>query len=175
MSTGKVGNGLIGLSQGGGMSDYEDATAQKLKEAGFKWFRMDNVFTGVLKKSKDGQFTNDWRDFDKRVDFINRMGADPIIAVSYMPQVLDAVANNDRQSAPRDYGAWEELCFEAAKHSLQRGRRVPFSEVWNEVNSRLAQTRTRGHRQRTFSEPVHTGPGEGSNQPGDHPALRSLL
>jgi hypothetical protein len=132
---GKVGKGLIGLSQGGGMSDYEDATAQKLKEGGFKWFRMDNVFTGVLKKTKDGQLTNDWRDFDKRVDFINKMGADPIIAVSYMPQVLDAVPNNDRQSAPRDYGAWEELCFQAARRSLDRGKRVPFWEVWNEVNA----------------------------------------
>ena len=28
---------------------------------------------------------------------------DPIFAVSYMPQVLDAVPNNDRQSAPNDY------------------------------------------------------------------------
>jgi hypothetical protein len=132
---GRVGNGLIGLSQGGGMSDYEDATAQKLREGGFKWFRMDNVFTGVLRKTKDGQLTNDWRDFDKRVDFINRIGAEPILAVSYMPQVLDAVPNNERQSAPRDYAAWEELCFQAAKHSLERGRRVPFWEVWNEVNA----------------------------------------
>ena len=43
-------DGLIGLSQGGGMSDYEDATAAKIKEGGFKWFRMDNVLTGALKK-----------------------------------------------------------------------------------------------------------------------------
>ena len=132
---GAVPNGMVGLSQGGGMSDYDDATAKKLNEGGFKWFRMDNVFTGVLKKSDDGKWIYDWGDFDKRVDFMAKIGADPIIAVSYMPQVLDAVPNNDRQSAPRDYGVWEELCFQAAKHSLERGRRIPFWELWNEVNS----------------------------------------
>jgi len=55
--------------------------------------------------------------------------------VSYMPQALDAVPNNERQSAPRDYAIWEDLCFQAAKRSLERGQRVPFWEVWNEVNT----------------------------------------
>jgi len=133
---GRVPNGIVGLSQGGGVSDYEDATAKKLSEGGFKWFRMDNIFTGVLKKNKEtGELTNDWRDFDKRIDFVRKIGADPIMCVSYMPQVLDAVPNNERQSAPKDYAAWEELCFQAAKHSLDRGARVPFWEVWNEVNT----------------------------------------
>jgi len=131
----KVSNGLVGLSQGGGMSDYDDSTAQKLKAGGFKWFRMDNVFTGVLRKSKEGELSYNWNDFDKRIDFIAKIGADPIMAVSYMPQVLDAVPNNERQSAPNDYAAWEELCYQAAKHSLERGRRIPFWEVWNEVNT----------------------------------------
>lgn len=130
-----VPNGLIGLSQGGGMSDYEDATAAKLKDGGFKWFRTDNVLTGALKKDEHGQFIYDWSDFDKRVDFIHKIGAEPILAVSYMPQVLDAVPNNDRQSAPKDYGVWEELCYQAAKHSLERGKRVPYWEVWNEANA----------------------------------------
>jgi len=130
----KVPNGIVGLSQGGGMADYADATAEKLKTGGFKWFRMDNVFTSVL-KNKEGAATYDWSDFDRRVDFIHKVGADPILAVSYMPQVLDAVPNNERQSAPRDYGAWEELCFQAAKRSLDRSQRVPFWEVWNEVNT----------------------------------------
>ena len=133
---GPVPNGLVGLSQGGGMADYDDATAAKLKQAGFKWFRMDNVFTGALKRSKEtGELVYDWRDFDQRIDFIHQMGAEPIMCVSYMPQVLDAVPNNERQSAPKDYGLWEELCFQAARHSLERGRRVPFWEVWNEVNT----------------------------------------
>ena len=130
-----VPDGLIGLSQGGGMSDYSDATAAKLKTGGFKWFRMDNILTGTLKKDAQGKLVYDWTDFDKRVDFIHKIGAVPIFAVSFMPQVLDAVPNNDRQSAPKDYAAWEELCYQAAKHSLERGKRVPYWEVWNEANA----------------------------------------
>jgi xylan 1,4-beta-xylosidase len=132
---GPVPNGIVGLSQGGGMSDYEAATAKKLREGGFKWFRMDNVLTGTLKKGADGKLVDDWSDFDKRLDFMAQIGAEPIICVSYMPQVLDAVPNGERQSAPRDYGVWEELCFRAARHAIQRGTRVPFWEVWNEVNA----------------------------------------
>ena len=132
---GKVPDGIVGLSQGGGVSDYEDATARKLKEGGFKWFRMDNIFTGVLKAGQGTNLDYDWTDFDRRVDFIAKIGADPIMAVSYMPQVLDAVPNGERQSAPKDYTAWEELCFQAAQRSLQRGKRIPFWEVWNEVNA----------------------------------------
>ena len=132
---GPVPNGLIGLSQGGGLSDYEDATAAKLKEGGFKWFRTDNVLTQALKKNENGNLVYDWSSFDQRVDFIYKAGASPILAASYMPQVLDAVPNNERQSAPNDYKAWEELCYRAAKHGLERGKRVPFWEVWNEVNA----------------------------------------
>ncbi len=132
---GPVPEGIVGLSQGGGLADYEDATAQKLKAGGFKWFRMDNVFTSVLKKESTGKLTYDWTDLDRRVDFLHQMGAEAILAVSYMPQVLDAVPNNDRQSAPKDYGVWEELCYQAAKRCLDRGKRVPFWEVWNEVNT----------------------------------------
>jgi hypothetical protein len=133
--TGAVPDGIIGLSQGGGMADYDDATAAKLKEGGFKWFRMDNIFTSVLKRGTNSPFTYDWEDFDRRVDLIAKIGADAIMAVSYMPQVLDAVPNNDRQSAPKDYAAWEELCFRAAQRCVERGKRVAFWEVWNEVNT----------------------------------------
>ena len=132
---GVVPNGLIGLSQGGGMSDYDDATAAKLKEGGFKWFRMDNVLTSALKKDAQGNFVYDWTDFDRRLDFMYKIGADPIFAASYMPQVLDAVPNNERQSAPNDYNAWEELCYQAAKHGVERGKRVHFWEIWNEANA----------------------------------------
>ncbi len=133
---GDVPNGIAGLSQGGGLADYEDATARKLREGGFKWFRMDNILTAVVKRTDDGSLSYDWTDFDRRVDFIvDKMKADPIFAVSYMPLPFDAVRNDDRQSAPKDYSLWEDLCYRAAKRCVDRGKRVPFWEVWNEVNS----------------------------------------
>ena len=132
---GAVPRGIVGLSQGGGLADYDDATAAALAKGGFRWFRMDNIFTQVVRE-KDGVLEYDWTDFDRRVDFIaGAMGADPILAVSYMPIPFDAVVNHDRQSAPRDYALWEDLCYRAAARCIARGRRVPFWEVWNEVNT----------------------------------------
>lgn len=130
-----VPNGIIGLSQGGGMSDYDDATARKLKEGGFKWFRMDNILTGTVKRDAAGKFTYDWKDLDRRVDFIHAIGAEPIFAASYMPQVFDAIPDGERHSAPADYEQWQELCRQAAAHCKERGKPVRYWEVWNEVNA----------------------------------------
>jgi hypothetical protein len=132
---GPVPSGLIGLSQGGGMSDYDDATATKLKEGRFQWFRMDNILTPVLTKNDSGTLIYDWADFDRRLDFIYKIGAVPIFAASYMPLPLDAVPNDDRQSAPSDYKQWENLCYEAARHARERATPVTYWEVWNEANS----------------------------------------
>ncbi len=133
---GPVPEGLVGLSQGGGMSDYEDATAARLKAGGFRWFRMDNIFTSVLRREKTtGALQTNWTDFDRRLAFVQKVGADAILAVSYMPQVLDAVPDNERHSAPNSYEAWEDLCYQAAHRAIEQGRRVAFWEVWNEVNS----------------------------------------
>jgi hypothetical protein len=52
-----------------------------------------------------------------------------------MPIPLDAATKHDLQSAPGDYGLWEDLCYRAAKRCLDRGHRVPFWEIWNEVNT----------------------------------------
>ncbi len=134
-TTGPLPRPFAGLSQGGGMADYLPATAAKLKEIGVRWFRMDNVLTNALKAGPDGTLVHDWTDLDRRLDFIRACGAEPIMCLSYMPQVLDAVPNNDRHSVPRDYALWESLCHEAAKHAIERGTRVPYWEVWNETNS----------------------------------------
>ncbi len=130
-----VPDGIIGLSQGGGLSDYNDDTAAKLRQGGFRWFRMDNVFTMVV-QGKDGELTWHWEDFDKRVDFVmGKMKADLILCASYMPIPFDAVENHDRQSAPKSYEAWADLCHKAAQRAIDKGHRIPFWEVWNEVNT----------------------------------------
>lgn len=128
-------DGLVGLSQGGGMCDYEDATAARLKEAGFKWFRMDNVFTNTVRSTGDGEYTYDFADLERRVQFIQKTDAEPILCVSYMPQAFDAVNDRDRHSAPKDYRLWEDLCFRAARHLRDHDMPVRYWEVWNETNA----------------------------------------
>lgn len=134
-SLGKLLQPFAGLSQGGGMPDYDPETAAKFREIGIKWFRMDNVLTWAVKQKEDGSLYRDWTDFDKRVDFIKSIGAEPIMCLSYMPIPLDAVPNPDRHSRPRDWKEWEDLVYDAASRCIQRGVRVKYWEVWNESNA----------------------------------------
>ncbi|HIE51336.1 MAG TPA: hypothetical protein EYP85_06220 [Armatimonadetes bacterium] len=124
-----------GISQGGTMADYQPATAAKLRALRPRWFRMDNVLTFALRQDERGNLVYDWTDFDRRVDFIFATGAEPVLCLSYMPIPLDAVPDPDRHSAPKDYAAWEELCYRAARRCRERGRRVKYWEVWNEANA----------------------------------------
>jgi hypothetical protein len=165
---GKIPDGIIGLSQGGGMSDYEDATAARLRAGGFKWFRMDNVLTGALKQDANGKLTYDWAEFDRRLDFLRRVGAEPIFAASYMPQPLDAIVDHERHSAPKDYAAWEELCFQAARHAKERGTPVSSWEVWNEVNAGWLKPGP----QDTGGEPFKSLYAQALGKPGDEGAVR---
>ncbi len=125
---------LAGISQGGGMADYKDETANLLAQLRPRWFRMDNMLTSVV-RMEGGRLIYDWSDFDKRIDFIFKTGAEPIVCLSYMPIPFDAVPDPDRHSAPKDYSLWEDLCYKAATRCIERGKRVRYWEVWNEANA----------------------------------------
>jgi len=125
---------LAGLSQGGGMPDYNPETAEALLPLHPRFFRMDNVLTSVVRE-ENGKLIYDWSDFDKRVDFIYTIGAEPILCLSYMPIPFDAIPDPDRHSAPKSYKLWEDLCYRAAKRCIERGKRVRYWEVWNEANA----------------------------------------
>lgn len=133
--TGRLVQPFAGVSQGGGMPDYNPDTAAKLRELGIKWFRMDNVLTWAVKQREDGSIYYDWEDFDRRVDFIKSIPAEPIMCLSYMPIPFDTVPNPDRHSRPKDWKAWEDLVYEAAKRCIERNVRVKYWEVWNESNA----------------------------------------
>ncbi len=135
-SIGKLVQPFAGLSQGGGMPDYSPETAAKFREIGIKWFRMDNVLTNVVKKRDDGSIGYDWEDFDRRVDFIKSIGAEPIICLSYMPEAIEAFRNTDRHARPRDWKEWEDLVYAAVHRcNVERGAYVKYWEVWNESNA----------------------------------------
>jgi len=135
-SLGKLLQPFGGVSQGGGMPDYSPETAAKLKEIGVKWFRMDNVLTNVARKKDDGSIYYDWEEFDRRVDFIRSIGAEPILCISYMPEALEAFQNTDRHARPRDWKEWEDLVYAAVRRcNVERKAYVKYWEVWNESNA----------------------------------------
>lgn len=132
---GRIAGNPIGLSQGAGLPDYSDQIAQRFRDVGIRWFRMDNIFTNAVKRSASGRLVYDWSDLDRRLEFMQKVGCEFIACVSYMPEALEAFPNPDRHARPRSYAEWEELCYQSAKHAIETGRRIPYWEVWNEANS----------------------------------------
>ena len=126
---------LIGLSQGAGLPDYSDAIAARLRQIGVRWFRMDNILTNAVRREADGTLNYDWSDLDRRLQFMEKLGCEFIACASYMPQALEAFADPDRHAPPADFALWEELCYRAARHARESGRRIRYWEVWNEANS----------------------------------------
>ena len=125
-----------GLSQGAGLPDYSPETAARFRDTGVKWIRMDNVLTNVAKKRDDGTIYYDWEDFDRRVDFIRSIPAEPILCISYMPEALEAFPNSDRHARPRDWQEWEDFVYAAVRRcNVQRKAYVKYWEVWNESNA----------------------------------------
>ena len=119
----QVPDGLAGLSQGGGLADYNDDTAKKLKEGGFRWFRMDNILTSVVKQSDGGPLTYDWADFDRRVDFIvEKMGASPGYFSPHLGFEIEISIINRREQDPEINGHSDDDNHEhASDHALSFG------------------------------------------------------
>lgn len=126
---------FIGGSQGAGLPDYEDELADRLKEIGIKWFRMDNILTNAVTRNADGTLEYDFSDLETRLRFMDRIGAEFIACVSYMPKALEAFDNPDRHAPPASWEEWEELCYRAAKHAIDIGLPIKYWEIWNEANS----------------------------------------
>jgi len=126
---------FAGMSQGGGLGDYNDEFAKLFRDLGIKWFRMDNLLTNAVKKNEDGTLRYDWTDLDRRLDFMKKIGCELIFCISYMPEPFDAVPDPNRHSYPRDWAEFGELVYQAAKHAIERGTPVKYWEAWNEINT----------------------------------------
>jgi hypothetical protein len=126
---------VIGCSQGGGLPDYGQETARVLRDGGFRYLRMDNILTPVLRRTGEGTVDQDWSDFDRRVGFVSKMGATGIFCLSYMPIPLDLVADDDRHSFPNDLTAWSNLVHAAVSRAVAAGQTGAYWEVWNEPNA----------------------------------------
>jgi hypothetical protein len=142
---GRVPDGLIGAGDDGAIEDLTPATVAALRACRFRWFRLEGALTSCVRPTEGGarpggaKVAYDFVEFDRRIDLVRELGAEPIICASYMPAPLAAVPGAGRFSAPLRFEDWEDLCFEVARHALATGRPVAAWEVWSEPDAgRLA-------------------------------------
>lgn len=124
------------LSQGGGFPDYSDEVAGLVRALGVRYIRMDHVLDLLVGAVEGGRMRFFWDDIDRRVEFVRRCGAEPIMCLSYMPRPFLRDPRYPLVSPPKDWDLWEELVYQVVRRfNVEKGRRIRYWEVWNEPNS----------------------------------------
>ncbi|MEO8284823.1 MAG: glycosyl hydrolase [Chloroflexota bacterium] len=126
----------IGLSQGGESDDpgFFDNIKDTGAALGPGLVRLDNIynFYDIVGRAADGTITYNWSHFDRVLDGVTAMGKEPLICLSYMPEVM-SVNGASRVKPPLKYDEWSALVKATVTHvNIDRKLGVRYWEVWNE-------------------------------------------
>jgi len=128
------------LAQGGEeANDMIAPVFDQTKALAPRFIRIDHIYDHYDVVGKNGaELTFNWSKLDQFVDTISKLGATPILSLSYMPSDIakDGVIIN----APNDWGEWATVVQKTVEHYSGRGEKNMkgvYYEVWNEPD--LAQ------------------------------------
>jgi beta-xylosidase len=99
-----------------------------------QFIRIDHIYDHYDVVGRNGAgLTFNWSKLDQFVDTITKVGAKPILALSYMPSVIakDGVIIN----VPNDWNEWATVVRKTVEHYSGRGEKNMggvYYEVWNE-------------------------------------------
>lgn len=104
-------------------------------DGAIKTIRLYTMFEDIVYLDEDGKICYDFRVSDVRLDYLLEKGYDILLAYAGMPNciaqstdlVFSAAKNATRykgkmwnSAPPKDYGVWEEICYEYTKHIVER-------------------------------------------------------
>ncbi len=121
-----------GIAQGGeALTTFMDGLEGQMKELSFRYIRIDHIYDGFDVVRKDGdQITFDWSRLDALVDKMQKAGATPLFALSYMPL---PIAQTDIVSTPKNWDDWSLVIQKTIEHySGEKKISNVYYEVWNE-------------------------------------------
>jgi len=104
--------------------------------------------TNAYTEDAAGNPVYDWKIVDRIFDTFREKGITPLVEIGFMPEALSTQPQPYRHTfpkgdiftgwayPPKDYGKWQELCFQFANHLLERYGAAEVNnwlwEVWNE-------------------------------------------
>jgi len=119
------------FAQGGeSPTDMLSPIADSIRPLLPKMIRIDHVFDHHIKT--DGE-SYDFSQLDKIVNTIIKVGAKPMLSLSYMPSSL--AKDGNVTSEPKDWSAWQQLvAATVSRYSGKNGFNIDgiYYEVWNE-------------------------------------------
>lgn len=128
------------FAQGGEeKNDMIQSVASDIRALRPKAIRIDHLYDNYQVVGRDGNgLTFDWTKLDAVVATITSMGATPVLALSYMPDVI--AKDGSIINPPNDWNEWALVVQKTIEHySGKSGRNLNgvYYEVWNEPD--LAQ------------------------------------
>ncbi|MFH0942778.1 MAG: glycosyl hydrolase [Candidatus Beckwithbacteria bacterium] len=121
------------FAQGGESSNGMLApTITAMRALSPSYIRIDHIYDFYSVVEKDnGSLRFNWEKLDKEVEAILKMGAKPLLALSYMPPALGSGVTDQ----PSDWNEWQTLVKATIEHySGKKGKNIDkvYYEVWNE-------------------------------------------
>ena len=118
----------------------EDAWGKRIidkmaEDGAIDTIRVYAMLEDIVYKDEDGNLAYDFRVSDARLDYLDSLGFDLVIAYAGIPDSITsatggrttACKNKTRykgklwnSNPPDDYAAWEEICYEYTKHITER-------------------------------------------------------
>ena len=104
-------------------------------DGAIKTIHIYSMFEDIVYIGENGEICYDFRLSDLRIDYLLEKGYDILISYAGMPDCiaqsthlsLSAAKNTTRykgkmwnSAPPKDYGIWEDLCYEYTKHLVER-------------------------------------------------------
>ena len=120
------------LAQGGeAIETFLDSNSGSVAALSPRLIRVDHIYDMLASVNKSGSgLVVDWSKLDKTVEQIRKVGATPLLSLSYMPP---AIARNGIVSPPSDWNDWAELVRLTIEHySGTLSLPGVYYEVWNE-------------------------------------------
>lgn len=139
---------LIGFNQAPPVDTT--AYAARIKALRPELWRICHLYNKAqVGRDDSGNLTFDWTELDKEIDRIIALGAEPLMCISYTPEILSSmppdtprgpVVGDPGMYPPVDYEAWEEVVYQTVYHyNVERDLDIRYWEVWNEPNNVFLQ------------------------------------
>ena len=126
----------VDLAQGGESADpdFLSNVAAQTRAIGPGLLRLDNIynFYDIVTRAPDGTLRYSWDKLDRALDNVRAMGREPLICLSYMPEIL-SITGASRIERPAKLEEWAALVEATVRHvNVERRMGVRYWEVWNE-------------------------------------------
>ena len=104
-------------------------------DGAIKTIRIYSMFEDIVYIGEDGELCYDFRVSDLRIDYLLEKGYDLLISYASVPDCIAASSNSKmsmskggsrykgkmwNSAPPKDYGVWEEICYQYTKHLVDR-------------------------------------------------------